>query len=377
MTLNRTLLATLPALALLALPAAAMDTNTQSRQTPTTEKAGAVTTLDQADSDMDLVITKLQQLGAKPLGTQTVEETRKGPTPADAVKAVLRDQGKDPQQVLTALGVTKQDLSYPTAGGEQPIRIYTPQGQAPQGGWPVVVYYHGGGWVIADIGTYEASAMALASKAQAIVASAEYRHAPEHKFPAAHQDAVAAYDWVAKNAARFGGNPQKLAVAGESAGGNLALNVAIAARDQKLPTPRHMLLVYPLAGISTKTGSYVENANAVPLSRAAMEWFFKNATSGPKDLQDPRLDLVGKADLRGLPSATVVTAHIDPLRSEGEDLAEKLEEAGSDVEHEDYKGVTHEFFGMAPMVADAEEAQSFAAERLKAALQGDAAAANR
>ncbi len=378
MRLTRRLLATLPAAALLALPVAAMDTNTQSRQTTTTEKAGAVTTLDQADADMDLVVTKLQQLGAKPLGTQSVEETRRGPTPADAVKAVLRDQGQDPQAVLAELGVQKRDLSYPTAGGQQPVRIYTPQGQAPQGGWPVVVYYHGGGWVIADLDTYDASAMALAGKAQAIVASVEYRHAPEHKFPAAHQDAVAAYEWVSRNAGQFGGNPRKLALAGESAGGNLALNVAIAARDQKLATPLHMLLVYPVAGVSTKTSSYVENANAVPLSRAAMEWFFKNAISGPQDLQDPRLDLVGKADLRGLPGATVITAHIDPLRSEGEDLAEKLEEAGSDVEHEDYKGVTHEFFGMAPVVADAAEAQDLAAGRLKAALSGDApTAANR
>src|SRR3954451_9918065 len=110
---------------------------------------------------------------------------------------------------------------------------------------PVIVYYHGGVWVIADINTYEASAMALAKKARAIVVSVEYRHAPENKFPAAHEDAFAAYQWALKNAQQWGGDPTRVAVAGESAGGNLAANVAIMARDQNVQKPVHMLLVYP------------------------------------------------------------------------------------------------------------------------------------
>jgi acetyl esterase len=326
-------------------------------------------TMQRADAeDMRLVLQKLQELGAKPLGTQSVEETRKGPTPGDAANAVLRDQGKDPNAILAQLNVSKQDMSYPAGGGDQPIRIYTPQGEAPQGGWPVIVYYHGGGWVIATIDTYEASAMALANKAQAIVASVEYRHAPEYKFPAAHEDAFLAYKWVMNNAAKWGGNPKNVAVAGESAGGNLAINTAIMARDRGEAAPRHMLLVYPVAGTSFDTPSYQENANAVPLSKPAMQWFFTNATSSPQDLQDPRLDLVGHATLDNLPSATVITAEIDPLRSEGKELADKLKAAGSDVTYKNYEGVTHEFFGMAPLLDDAQRAQELAARELKEAL---------
>lgn len=317
---------------------------------------------------MRLVLQKLQDLGAKPLGTQTVEETRKGPTPGDAAEAVLRDQGKDPQALMAQMKVSKQDMSYPVASAGNPIRIYTPNGAAPEAGWPVIVYYHGGGWVIATIDTYEASAMALAEKAQAIVASVEYRHAPEHKFPAAHEDAFLAYKWVLNNARNWNGNPERVAVAGESAGGNLAINTAIMARDRGEAAPRHMLLVYPVAGTNFDTLSYQENADAVPLSKSAMQWFFTNATSGPQDLQDPRLDLVGRATLDNLPSATVITAEIDPLRSEGKKLAGKLKAAGSDVTYEDYQGVTHEFFGMAAILDDAQRAQELAARELREAL---------
>ena len=148
--------------------------------------------------------------------------------------------GKEP--VVPA--VKKQDLTYSTGGGTPPVRIYTPE-NAGSGPLPIIVYYHGGGWVIADIDTYEASALALATKAKAIVVSVEYRRAPEAKVPASHEDAFAGYKWALENAASFGGDPKKVAVAGESAGGNLAISVAIMARDQKLQEPLQMLLVYP------------------------------------------------------------------------------------------------------------------------------------
>jgi acetyl esterase len=326
-------------------------------------------TMQRADKeDMRPVLMKLQELEAKPIGTQSVEETRKGPTPADAVKALLKDQGKDPDALMAQMNVKKQDMSYPTEGGEQPIRIYTPEGQVPQGGWPVVVYYHGGGWVIADINTYESSAMALAKQANAIVASVEYRHAPENKFPAAHEDAFAAYKWVLDNAQQFGGGRAKVAVAGESAGGNLATNVAIMARDQNVQKPAHMLLVYPVAGVDMNTPSYQKNANAIPLSKQAMEWFVKNTIQSDQDLQSPMLDLVGKADLKSLPDATVITAEIDPLMSEGKILADKLKAAGSQVTYQNHEGVTHEFFGMAAVLDDAKRAQEMAARELKQAF---------
>ncbi len=359
----------LVAVALLVAPANAQSGGGSGSQAAT-ENSG---TLQRADRDMRQVLQKLQEIGAKPLGTGSVEETRKGPTPADAVKALLKDQGKDPEKVMAGMGVSKRDITYNGPSGDQPARVYTPAGKAPEGGWPIVVYYHGGGWVIADLDTYEASAMGLAKEANAMVVSVEYRHAPEHKFPAAHEDAIAAYAWILTNAKDFGGDPTRVALAGESAGGNLAINVAIAARQGNFQKPAHMLLVYPVAGTDMNTPSYKENANAVPLSRQAMEWFVQNTVKGPEDLQDPRLDVVGKADLKGLPPATVITAEIDPLRSEGKALADKLKSAGVDVTYRDYEGVAHEFFGMAAVVDDAEKAQAFAGKELKEALAKGAA----
>ena len=141
--------------------------------------------------------------------------------------------------------------------------------------------------------------MALAKKTGAIVASAETRHAPEHRFPASHDDTFAAYQWVLQNAQRFGGDPRRVAIAGESAGGNTAVHVAIQAREQRVQPPRHVLLVYPIAGTNLDTPSYRRNEHAVPLSNAAMEWFVRNTISSPSDLQDARLDIIGAANLTG------------------------------------------------------------------------------
>ncbi len=335
----------------------------QTARPATSAKPDDSGTMQRSSKDMQRVLEKLMQLGAKPIGTQSVEETRRGPTPADAVKAVLRDEGKDPAALTAAMAVKKQDMTYPTAGGTQAVRIYTPAAQGQQA-LPVIVYYHGGGWVIADLDTYEASAMSLAKKTGAIVASVEYRHAPEHRFPAAHDDTFAAYKWVVQNAARFGGDPRRLVVAGESAGGNMALNVAIMARDQNVQAPLHMLLVYPVAGTDLATPSYKQNEHAVPLSKAAIEWFVKNTIAKPDDVQDPRLNVVGRANLKGLPPATIIGAEIDPLLSEGKTLADKLKQAGVKTNYEEYPGVTHEFFGMNDVVAAAETAQNFAAKDL-------------
>lgn len=323
-------------------------------------------TMQRADKDMRLVLQKLQALGAKPVEMLSVEQARQQPTPADAVKAVLKDQGKDPMALMAAMRVAKQDKTYPTAGGSQPIRIYTPEGGS--GPLPVIVYYHGGGWVIADIDTYESSAMALARKANAIVASVEYRKGPENKFPAAHEDAFAAYKWVLENAARFNGDASRVAVAGESAGGNLAVTTAIMARDQKVQAPVHMLLVYPVAGTDLTTPSYQKNANAMPLSKAGIEWFVDKYLGKPEDMQSPLLNLYAKADLKGLPSATIVNADTDPLESDGKLLADKLKAAGVKVERQVQTGVAHEFFGMDAVLDEAKRAQEFAVNGLKQAF---------
>ena len=314
---------------------------------------------------MQKVLDALAGLGGKPLETLTPGVARTQPTPADAVKIVMTKKLRKapiPEAVAKVEDRTYGDSSIP-------LRIYTPKGKGP---FPVIVYYHGGGWVIADLDVYDASPRALANASGAIVVSAHYRQAPEHKFPAAHDDAFAAYRWTLDNAASFGGDPARVAVAGESAGGNLAINTAIRARDEKVTMPMHMLLVYPVAGSDMTTPSYVTNANAKPLGKAGMEWFVKHVFSDPKQAKDPRIDLVSRKDLAGLPSATVITAEIDPLRSEGQALAKNLAAAGVKVDAADYPGVAHEFFGMGAAVADAKAAQKRAGKNLKAALKAKA-----
>ncbi len=334
---------------------------------PTVAETPDSGTMKRADKEMLAVLKKLGDLGVKPVESRSVAEARAQPTPGDAVKAVLKDRGKDPAALMAAMKVSKKDMTYPTAGGTQAIRVYTPEG-AGTGPLPVIVYYHGGGWVIADIDAYEASAMALAKKTNAIVASVEYRRAPENKFPAAHQDSFAAYQWVLANAAQFGGNPARIAVAGESAGGNLATNVAIMARDQKVQTPVYMLIVYLVAGTDMTTPSYIANQNAMPLSKGGMGWFVSNILASPDDARSPLLNLTTMADLKGLPPATVITDSIDPLMSEGKMLADKLTAAGVRTTYKNYDGVTHEFFGMGLLVPQAEAAEDLAAQDLKAAF---------
>jgi acetyl esterase len=245
-------------------------------------------------------------------------------------------------------------------------RVYTPDGVG--GPLPVIVYYHGGGFVIADINVYDASARGLAKQAGAIVVSVEYRHAPEAKFPAQQEDAVAAYRWVLANAASFGGDPAKVAVAGESAGGNLAVNVAIAARDGGFQAPVHQLLVYPVAASDMNLPSKQKNANAKPLNRAMLMWFYHHTGRMPGDANDPRLNLVA-ANLRGLPPATVILAEIDPLHDDGQMLADAIRAAGGDASVREFSGVTHDFFGMDRVVRGSRDAQAYAGERLRAAFR--------
>ncbi len=320
-------------------------------------------TMARADADMRDVLLKLDELKPAPLGTVSPEEARKQPTPADAVASLLKSQGKDPEQLKQQSGVTTENLTYPGADGSQiPARIYRPQGVAQNA--PVILYIHGGGWVIADLDTYDATPRALAKKAKAIVASVHYRQAPEHRFPAAHEDTIAAYKWVLDNAAGWGGDARRIAVVGESAGGNMALNVAIAARELKLQMPLNVTAVYPVARTSLDGPSYIENANAKPLGVEGMRWFFAQVTNLEQDLSDARLDLANTGKFEGLPPVTIITAAIDPLRSDGEALAERLKAAGVQVSFENYGGVTHEFFGMDAVVKRARDAQDFAVQRL-------------
>jgi acetyl esterase/lipase len=311
------------------------------------------------DVQMQAVLDQLAALGGKPIETLTPAEARKQPTPADAVKALLKKQGKStaPEPVAKV-----EDRVLKGPGGTIPIRIYWPAGAGP---FPAMLYIHGGGWVIATLDTYDSSARALANATQSVVVSTHYRQGPEAKFPAAHDDVFAAYRWMVDNASSINASASRPTVAGESAGGNLALNVAMRARDEKFTLPVHQLLVYPIAGSDTTTPSYVENAMAKPLNKPIMEWFFKHYLRGQQDWTDPRIDLVKTANLKGLPPATIINAQIDPLRSEGEMLAKRLRDAGVTVRQRTYDGVTHEFFGMGAVLDKAKDALQFATAGLR------------
>lgn len=315
------------------------------------------------NEQMQSVLDELAKLGPKPLETLTAVEARKQPSPADAVKALLKKQGKslDPEAVGNV-----ENKMIAGAGGQIPIRIYTPKGGGP---FPVIVYYHGGGWVIADLDTYDASPRALVNATNAVVVSAHYRQAPEHKFPAAHEDALAAYQWVLTHTKELKGDSKRIAIVGESAGGNMAAAVSVMARERKIQMPIYQVLVYPIADSHVDTPSYVENAKAKPLSRAAMQWFFKQYLNSPTDEKNHLISLLSEKNLKGLPPTTIITAQFDPLRSEGKAYADLLQKAGVKVGYQNYEGVTHEFFGMAAVVDKAKEAQEFATQGLKEAFK--------
>jgi acetyl esterase/lipase len=315
-----------------------------------------------AAADMQAVLDAQAALMPKPIETLTPVQARIQPSAADATNAVMRNQGlstaPDP-------AVTTVEKSY----GSDPMqyaRIYKPASAAASG-LPVVVYYHGGGWVIADINTYDAAPRAMSKQLNAIVVSVEYRHAPEAKFPAQHDDAAAAYRWVLQNAASWGGDPTKIALAGESAGGNLAVATAIYARDNSLTKPLHVLAVYPIANSDMSLPSRSDAANAKPLNTAMLNWFGYYYSKTKADQMDPRINLV-KANLRDLPPTTIINAQIDPLRSDGETLAAVMKSAGDQVEQRTFPGVTHEFFGMAKVVRGAADAQTFGFDKLKTAF---------
>lgn len=307
------------------------------------------------------VMEKLMSYKDTPIPQLTAQEARKNHTPTDAVMDLMNENNISvPPSMVDTMG-----KNIPVTGGNIHVRMYTPKsGTAP---FPMIVYYHGGGFVIADLDVYDASARALSEQAGAVVVSVAYRLAPEFKFPTAHMDSYAAYEWAVKNAASLKANPKMVAVAGESAGGNLAINTAIMARDKGFTLPVHILSVYPIAQADMNTPSYQKNANAKPLDKPMMAWFTKNYLNNAAEAKDTKISLVN-ANLKGLPPTTIITAEIDPLQSDGMMLTDKLKAAGVTVNSKNYDGVTHEFFGMAAVVPQAKEAQAFAAQHLKSAF---------
>ncbi len=311
--------------------------------------------------EMQAVIEKLMSYGDSPLVKLSAEEARKQHSPADAVNDLMAENNISAPAVMS--DTSGLDIAVP--GGNIHLRIYTPKNGI--GPFPVIVYYHGGGWVIANLDTYDASARTLADQAGSVLVSVAYRQAPEMKYPTAHNDSYAAYEWVVKNADSLKGDSERIAVAGESAGGNLACAVSIMARDKGMSLPVHQLLVYPIAGYDFTTESYKKSDSTKPLNTPLMKWFFEKYLRTSADGNSPMISLIN-ANLKGLPPATVITAGIDPLMSEGAMLADKLKAAGVTVNYRNYDGVTHEFFGMAAVVPEAKDAQLFAIADLKNAF---------
>jgi len=313
------------------------------------------------NAQMKKVLDTYAGLAPVPLDKTTPAAARKAPAISEAVKAVMKADGK-PTPVFTG---TTQDIKIPANGGNVDARVYIPAGAGP---FPTIFYIHGGGWVIADLDIYDSSPRGLCEMTKAVVISTHYRQAPEHKFPAAHDDTWAAYQWTLQNASRYKGDPKKVAIAGESAGGNMAASICFMAREKNVQMPVHQLLVYPVLNYAFDTPSYQEGENFKPLSSRGMKWFFGYYLASPADGANPRLSVLRQPDLKGLPPATIIGAEIDPLRSEGKTYADKLGAAGIPVTYHLYSGVTHEFFGMGAVVDEGKEAMTLASEQLRSAF---------
>ena len=238
------------------------------------------------------------------------------------------------------------DREIPGPGGPIPVRVYRPAGDAPK---PVVVYYHGGGWVLGSLDTHDGTCRRLADGADAVVVSVDYRMGPEDRFPAAVEDSYAALRWVAEHAAELGGDPDRLVVAGDSAGGNLAAVMSQLARDGG-PTIRFQLLVYPVTDHEFTSVSMEENADGYYLTRDMMRWFYDHYLNDPAEGDDPRVSPLRAADLAGLPPAFVLTAQYDPLRDQGIAYADALHGAGNAVAMTMYEGLFHGFISMFDLI---------------------------
>jgi acetyl esterase len=243
-----------------------------------------------------------------------------------------------------------EDRTVPGPAGEIPVQVYVPDAAGPL---PILVYYHGGGWVSGCIETHENACRALANQTPAVVVSVEYRCAPETKFPGPLEDCYAATAWVAEHGAELGGDPTRLAVGGDSAGGNLAAAVALLARERGGPKIGFQLLIYPVTDYNFETASYQEAAEGYGLTQDSMRLFWELYLPTEADGANP-LASVLRADLAGLPPAYVITAEYDPLRDEGDAYAEKLKAAGVSVEHVSYPGQIHGFFNVGTMMKSRE-----------------------
>ncbi len=312
------------------------------------------------DAQSQAVLDMMAAAGFPPIENTTPETARE-------LRATLRSS-------FSALAGNVPEVAHVedrTVGGV-PVRVYWPQAVNPL---PILVYFHGGGWVLGDVETYDAVCRALTLASGCIVASVDYRLAPEHPYPAALEDCYAVTKYIAENAHEFGADAGRLAVGGDSAGGNLAAAVTLLAREQGGPGLHFQLLIYPATDYSADTGSIEEFAEGHFLTRAGLQWFWLQYASHAENGLNHFVSPINAADLSSLPPAFVITAECDVLRDQGEAYAQRLEDAGVPVRLKRYHGAIHGFFNMAGLLDTGKEALSDAGAALWNTLGARAATA--
>jgi len=307
------------------------------------------------DAEIAAFLKQAADSGAPPLESLPVPQAR------EFIRSLFAPPGAARTEVKRV-----EDRKIDVNGTSLPIRIYTPAGEGPL---PVLVYLHGGGWVIGDVEGYDPVCRDLCKGAGVVVVSVDYRLAPEHKFPTPVEDCYAATKWVAANAALIGGDSTRVAVGGDSAGGNLSAAVALMARDRGGPSLKFQLLVYPVTDHNLNTGSYRANGEGYLLTKAGMDWFWNHYIGKPGDDANPYMSPLRAANLSNLPPALVITAEFDPLRDEGAAYAEKLKGAGNKIAYTDYKGAIHGFFSLGYMFKLGRDVMAEACAALRTALK--------
>jgi acetyl esterase len=272
----------------------------------------------------------------------------------------IQEAGGQPEPVFDV-----RDQDIPGPGGPIQIRIYRPSAERPL---PVLVYFFGGGWTLGTIDTSDGVCRALTNAVGCVTITVGYRLAPEHKFPAAVDDCHAATEWISAHAAELGVDPDRIAVGGDSAGGNLAAAVTLLARSRG-PRLAHQLLVYPNTDYLSDTPSLRENNDPLLFNRNSSDWYWGHYLASPSDGADPLASPLRAADHAGLPSATVITAEYDPLRDQAEEYAERLRSSGVPVTLSRYSGMVHGFFTMSGVLDAARDAVAEAAACLRKAFE--------
>jgi acetyl esterase len=289
---------------------------------------------------VEKLLAGMARLGLKPIDETPLPEARRQMVEASGLLS-------PPEPVHSS-----NDLTIPAPEGEIPLRIYRPS----EGSLPVVVYFHGGGWVIGSIDSHDGYCRSLANAANCVVVSVEYRLAPEHKYPAATNDAYAAVEWISQNAETIGGRAGPIGIAGDSAGGNLAAVVALMSRDRGGPAIGCQVLIYPITDCHLETPSYLQFAEDYFLTRRAMIWFWDQYCPNPSERNQPYASPLRAETLNNLPPALILTAQYDPLRDEGEAYAASLREASVPCRLIRYDGMIHGFTRRFQLLDAAQEA---------------------